>query len=214
MRAFKSIVPVTMLMLSVLIVQGYATQFNGGHTLVYTQKAQLLDPGELNLVLHMRGYAKRIADAGYIMFDGTGAVSAHFGFSKLMELGVTMILYQDLSAVIDSMGLCIFTIFALNPEHYANLLSSVTGEPMDGRQLLALGERIWNMERLFNLRDGYARKDDSLPPRFSQETLPRGHSKNQVVDLEPLLEEYYRLRAWDADGVPTKAKLEELGLEV
>ena len=97
MRAFKSIVPVTILMLSVLILQGYATQLNGGHTLVYTQKAQLLNPGELNLVLHTRGYAKRIANESYTMVDGTGAISAHFGFSRLLELGVTMILYQDLN---------------------------------------------------------------------------------------------------------------------
>lgn len=75
------------------------------------------------------------------------------------------------------------------------------------------GERIWNLERLFNLREGFTKKDDCLPPRFSQESLPRGHSKGQVVDLEPMLEEYYRLRGWDKDGVPTEEKLKELGLE-
>jgi aldehyde:ferredoxin oxidoreductase len=149
-------------------------------------------------------------------FVGPEALATPYAVDRFGTEGkaALVILYQDLSAVIDSMGLCMFTIFALNPEHYASLLSSVTGEPLDGRQLLALGERIWNLERLFNLRDGYARKDDALPPRFSQETLPRGHSKNQVVDLEPLLEEYYRLRGWDAHGVPTREKLEELGLEV
>jgi len=148
-------------------------------------------------------------------FVGPEALATPYAVDRFGTEGkaALVILYQDLSAVIDSMGLCIFTIFALNPEHYASLLSSVTGEPLDGRQLLSLGERIWNLERLFNLRDGYARKDDALPPRFSEETLPRGHSKNQVVDLEPLLEEYYRLRGWDANGVPSKAKLEELGLK-
>jgi aldehyde:ferredoxin oxidoreductase len=105
-----------------------------------------------------------------------------------------------------------FTIFALSPEHYASLLSAVTGERIDGRQLLRMGERIWNLERLFNLRAGFTKKDDALPPRFSQETLPRGHSKNKVVDLKPLLEEYYRLRGWDNEGVPTEEKLAELGL--
>lgn len=87
------------------------------------------------------------------------------------------------------------------------------GEPPDATQLLKMGERIWNLERLFNLREGFSRKDDSLPPRFSQETLPRGHSKNWVVDLEPLLEEYYRLRGWDKDAVPTEGRPEELGLK-
>jgi aldehyde:ferredoxin oxidoreductase len=76
-----------------------------------------------------------------------------------------------------------------------------------------MGERIWNLERLFNLREGFTKKDDRLPPRFSQESLPRGHSKGQVVDLEPMLEEYYRLRGWDKDGIPTEEKLKELGLE-
>ncbi|TKJ29647.1 MAG: aldehyde ferredoxin oxidoreductase [Chloroflexi bacterium B3_Chlor] len=148
-------------------------------------------------------------------FVGPEALATPYAVDRFASEGkpALVILYQDLSAVIDSLGLCIFTIFALNPEHYASLLSTVTGEPLDGRQLLRMGERIWNLERLFNLREGFAKEDDRLPPRFSQETLPRGHSKNQVVDLEPLLEEYYRLRGWDEEGVPTKEKLNELGLE-
>ncbi len=147
-------------------------------------------------------------------FVGPEALAAPYAVDRFASEGkaALVILYQDLSAVIDSLGLCIFTIFALNPEHYASLLSTVTGEPLDGRQLLTMGERIWNLERLFNLREGFAKNDDRLPPRFSQETLPRGHSKNQVVNLGPLLEEYYRLRGWDEDGVPTEEKLEELGL--
>ncbi|MGB3904884.1 MAG: aldehyde ferredoxin oxidoreductase C-terminal domain-containing protein, partial [Anaerolineae bacterium] len=148
-------------------------------------------------------------------FVGPEALATPYAVDRFASEGkpALVILYQDLSAVIDSLGLCMFTIFALNPEHYASLLSTVTGEPLDGRQLLRMGERIWNLERLFNLREGFAKEDDRLPPRFSQETLPRGHSKNQVVDLQPLLEEYYRLRGWDKEGVPTKERLGELGLE-
>jgi aldehyde:ferredoxin oxidoreductase len=147
-------------------------------------------------------------------FVGPEALATPYAVDRFATTGkaALVILYQDLSAVIDSLGLCIFTIFALNPEHYAALLSSVTGEPLDGRQLLEVGERIWNLERLFNLREGFTRADDALPARFSQEALPRGHSKNEVVDLEPLLEEYYQLRGWDANGIPTKAKLAELQL--
>ncbi len=146
---------------------------------------------------------------------GPEALAAPYAVDRFTSEGKAALvkLYEDLSAIIDSLGLCIFTIFALNPEHYASLLSSVAGEPMEGSQLLRMGERIWNLERLFNLREGFTRKDDRLPPRFSQETLPRGHSKNQVVELEPLLEEYYRLRGWDREGVPTEEKLEELGLQ-
>ena len=147
-------------------------------------------------------------------FIGPEALATPYAVDRFASEGKTalVILYQDLSAVIDSLGLCMFTIFALSPEHYASLLSAVTGEHIDGRQLLRMGERIWNLERLFNLRAGFNKKDDALPPRFSQETLPRGHSKNKVVDLEPLLEEYYRLRGWDNEGVPTEEKLAELGL--
>nr|NIN64062.1 aldehyde ferredoxin oxidoreductase [Anaerolineae bacterium]NIN94354.1 aldehyde ferredoxin oxidoreductase [Anaerolineae bacterium]NIQ77417.1 aldehyde ferredoxin oxidoreductase [Anaerolineae bacterium] len=147
-------------------------------------------------------------------FVGPEALATPYAVDRFASEGkaALVILYQDLSAVIDSLGLCIFTIFALNPEHYADLLSAVTGEPVDGRQLLTMGERIWNLERLFNLREGFTRKDDSLPPRFSEETLPRGHSKDKVVDLEPLLEEYYGLRGWDKQGAPTKETLDELGL--
>ncbi len=147
-------------------------------------------------------------------FVGPEALATPYAVDRFATEGkaALVILYQDLSAVIDSMGLCMFTIFALNPEHYAALLSSVTGEPLDGRGLLKLGERIWNLERLFNMREGFTKADDALPPRFAQETLPRGHSKNQVVDLQPLLEEYYRLRQWDENGAPTEAKLAELGL--
>lgn len=146
---------------------------------------------------------------------GPEALAAPYAVDRFTSDGKAALvkLYQDLSAVIDSLGLCIFTIFALNPDHYASLLSTVSGEPLGAGELLRRGERIWNLERLFNLREGFTKKDDCLPPRFSQESLPRGHSKGQVVDLEPMLEEYYRLRGWDKDGVPTEEKLKELGLE-
>jgi aldehyde:ferredoxin oxidoreductase len=147
-------------------------------------------------------------------FIGPEALATPYAVDRFASEGkaALVILYQDLSALIDSLGLCMFTIFALSPEHYASLLSTVTGEPLDGKQILSIGERIWNLERLFNLREGFTGEDDALPPRFSQETLPRGHSKNQVVELEPLLHDYYRLRGWSGDGVPTEAKLAELGL--
>jgi len=146
---------------------------------------------------------------------GPEALAAPYAVDRFTSDGKAALvkLYQDLSAVIDSMGLCIFTIFALNPEHYASLLSTVSGEPLEARGLLRMGERIWNLERLFNLREGFTKVDDRLPPRFSQESLPRGHSKGQFVDLKPLLEEYYSLRGWDEEGIPTEGKLKELGLE-
>jgi aldehyde:ferredoxin oxidoreductase len=121
-------------------------------------------------------------------------------------------LYQDLTAGIDSIGACLFSFFALSPEHYAEMLQAATGLKRDSAEFLRAGERIWNLERLFNLREGFSRADDSLPARFGNEPLLEGHSKGKTVVLKPLLDEYYRLRGWDEGGVPEKGKLAELGL--
>jgi aldehyde:ferredoxin oxidoreductase len=121
-------------------------------------------------------------------------------------------LYQENAAVVDSLVACIFTSFALNPDIYARLLSAITGIEMDGKALLKSGERIWNLEKMFNLKAGLTRKDDSLPSRILNEPLKAGHSKDVLVKLEPLLDEYYTLRGWDLEGIPTKEKLAELEL--
>ena len=78
-------------------------------------------------------------------------------------------------------------------------------------EMFRTGERIWNLERLYNLREGFARGDDTLPPRLLNEPAT-GPSEGWVSHLEPMLAEYYRARGWDANGVPTPQKLEELGL--
>jgi len=75
------------------------------------------------------------------------------------------------------------------------------------------GERIHNMERLFNLKAGFTNKDDTLPLRLLKEPIPSGPSKGEVCQLDRMLPEYYKLRGWDKEGVPTKEKLRELGLE-
>lgn len=122
-------------------------------------------------------------------------------------------LYQDLSAVIDSMGMCLFTAFALNPDHYARLLAAVTGIGYTTEEMLTVGERIWNLERLFNAREGFTRADDVLPSRLAQERLPGGHSKAEPVDLGPMLAAYYQVRGWDAGGHPTPETLARLELK-
>lgn len=122
-------------------------------------------------------------------------------------------LYQDLSAVIDSMGMCIFTAFALSPDHYARLLAAVTGIERTTEEMLAAGERIWNLERLFNIREGFTRAGDTLPLRLLQEPLPGGHSKaTPIEDLGSMLDAYYQVRGWDANGRPTPETLARLGL--
>ena len=123
-----------------------------------------------------------------------------------------VILFQDLSAAMDSMVLCRFTNFAWSVDDYAEIAAKATGLPIDGKALLAMGERIWNLERLFNQREGFSAKDDALPPRFST-PLPEGGSRNRVAQIDVMLPEYYKLRGWDSNGQPSKKRLEKLGID-
>jgi aldehyde:ferredoxin oxidoreductase len=124
-----------------------------------------------------------------------------------------VMLYQDLSAAMDCMVVCRFTNFAWTVDDYAEIISAGTGIELSGRDLLRLGERIYNLERLFNLREGFTSKDDTLPPRFFK-PLPEGGSRNRIVHLEEMLTEYYRLRGWDSEGRPTQDTLKKLDLPV
>jgi len=119
---------------------------------------------------------------------------------------------QDLNAVLDSLVECKFAAYALGEAYFARLLSAVIGETVEPAELLRAGERIWNVERLFNLHAGFTRADDALPPRLLREAVPSGPSAGHVVDLEPMLDEYYEARGWDGDGRPTPLKLAELSL--
>ncbi len=124
---------------------------------------------------------------------------------------------QNLMAVHDSAGHCFFNFRAISadklPEVILAALDSVTGAGYDEESMLRTGERIWNLERLFNIRAGLTKKDDTLPPRMLKEPMPNGPVKGQVHELAVMLPEYYQLRGWDENGVPTPEKLTELGLE-
>ncbi len=122
-------------------------------------------------------------------------------------------LFQDLTAVIDSSGLCLFTSFALGAEDYRDLLSSATGFDYSVEELLKCGERIWNLERVFNLEAGLDPSQDTLPKRLLEEPMPEGPNKGAVVKLSEMLPEYYKVRGWDDTGRPTQEKLKELGIE-
>lgn len=126
--------------------------------------------------------------------------------------------YEDVRAFENCMEICQFILRVYPrgtriPQIYARLYNAVTGSDLTEKDLLHIGERIVNLERAFNVREGLTRKDDSLPDRFLKEPMPSGPSKGQVVDLEVMLDEYYRLRGWYKDsGVPTREKLEALNL--
>lgn len=146
---------------------------------------------------------------------GPEGVATPFAINRFETKGKSPIvkLYQDNTAMIDSMGVCLFTSFALNPDLYAQYLSAVTGVEMSGEAYLKRGERIWNIERLYNNREGFSRKDDILPERILNEPYNSGKSKNSTVNLQSMLEEYYKVRGWNEQGVPTPDKLKELELQ-
>jgi aldehyde:ferredoxin oxidoreductase len=121
-------------------------------------------------------------------------------------------IFQDLTASIDASGVCLFTSFAMGADDYADVLNAVVGTEYTGADILAAGDRIWNVERIYNLASGYTKADDTLPSRLLKEPIPDGPSKGHVHRLSELLPEYYQVRGWDQDGLPTEEKLAELGL--
>jgi aldehyde:ferredoxin oxidoreductase len=123
-----------------------------------------------------------------------------------------LIVIQHTSTVIDSIGMCKFVNFAIGDDFFARLMTSITGVKYETQDLQLAGERIWNLERLYNLRAGFTEEDDNLPPRFLNEPLQEGGSAGHVVHLDEMLEEYYRFRGWSADGIPSEKKLAALGL--
>jgi aldehyde:ferredoxin oxidoreductase len=102
----------------------------------------------------------------------------------------------------------------LKPGPLVELLNAVTGWDFTVQDFVTTGERIFNLARLFNAREGMTRKDDLLPLRF-EEVLKEGGSAGESYprkELEKLLDEYYRLRGWSAEGIPTQETLKRLGL--
>ncbi|MFH1148773.1 MAG: aldehyde ferredoxin oxidoreductase family protein [Pseudomonadota bacterium] len=118
---------------------------------------------------------------------------------------------QNTFAAVDSLIVCKFAYVAAGQEEYANLLSAVTGESFAADDLTRIGERIWTLERLYNLREGFQRIDDYLPERFYEEA--ENHKGIDRAEYDDALSEYYSHRGWNNEGIPEKAKLKELGLE-
>jgi len=120
--------------------------------------------------------------------------------------------FQDLTASFDSSGLCLFTTFAIGGEELAAQMTAATGIPYTADTIMKAGERIWNLERLFNLAVGFTSADDTIPSRLMSEPIPTGPAKGKISRLPEMLPNYYQVRGWDESGVPTDAKLAELGL--
>lgn len=123
--------------------------------------------------------------------------------------------HQADKAVWDSACLCIFPAYGMTLKELWQLVKAATGfDYPTVTDLERVGERISTLARLFNVREGFARAADTLPARNLAQPMPAGPASGQVVELEPMLDEYYRLMGWDVQGIPTQDQLHELGLDV
>jgi len=120
--------------------------------------------------------------------------------------------FQDLTAVIDSMGHCLFTSFAMGAPEYTDLLNAATGTNWTVEQVLEIGDRIYNIERMFNKAAGMKPEDDRLPKRLLQDPIVNGPSKGMVSQLPVTLPQYYEARGW-VNAFPTDETLKKLGLD-
>jgi aldehyde:ferredoxin oxidoreductase len=129
---------------------------------------------------------------------------------------------QDVrTATCDCPTLCAFlldmAIVDIACQIIADLVTAATGILFTAEEIQQVGERVNNVARLFNGREGFSRKDDTFPKRLMTEPIKAGASAGQLIsqaDLDVMLDEYYEARGWDKNGNPTAAKLQELGLEM
>jgi aldehyde:ferredoxin oxidoreductase len=119
---------------------------------------------------------------------------------------------QDATVLFDNAGVCLFQLVAIWKDDILSTLVPCTGEKYTVESALQVGERTWNLERLFILKAGLTGKDDTLPKRLLEEPMPEGPGTGRVCRLSEMLPEYYSLRGWDESGTPTDGKLKELGL--
>lgn len=123
---------------------------------------------------------------------------------------------EDVYCIFDSLILCKFNRRLWDYDRMARIYREVTGIPMTGKEIHRAGERISNLGRLYNIREGLTRKDDHLPPRVMNLPIPSGVAEGSFVsqkELDFLLDDYYAARGWTKQGIPTEEKLKELGLE-
>lgn len=162
------------------------------------------------------GYAT--SNRGACHLRGYSIALEHFGNPVKLDPFTTkdkamwMCILQNSTSFVDASGICLFSTMAMGPQALGDMVGEALGMPIDENEMQRIGERIWNLERVFNNKAGLGRKDDSLPPRMLKEPLTEGASKGHVVPLEEMLDDYYQQRAWDAEGRPTPEKLGQLGL--
>lgn len=120
--------------------------------------------------------------------------------------------FQDVTALVDSAGICLFTTFAIGAPEVAAMLEAATGVHYTVEKALEAGERIYNLERQFSLAAGLSREDDTLARRLLEEPPPEGPARGMTARLSEMLDRYYSERGWDENGIPREETLERLAL--
>jgi len=154
------------------------------------------------------------------------AIKERFGARYLPEIGeklnprykgLMVKECEDFAVVVESVGVCKYGTMIPPTFYYRDVLralNATTGMGLTERELRRTGERIVNLNRMFNVRHGIRRRDDTLPERLLKEPSPEGPPKGHIVELDYMLDEYYRLRGWDPKtGLPAPKKLRALGLD-
>ena len=119
--------------------------------------------------------------------------------------------FQDATGAFDSSGTCVFTTFAWSLVDLAPQIDAACEGGWTVERLGELGERIWNMERQYNLAAGFTAKDDDLPARLKTEPAKTGPAKGLVSGIDKMIPEYYKVRGWDTAGVPEEETLQASG---
>jgi aldehyde:ferredoxin oxidoreductase len=150
---------------------------------------------------------------GYTFIDELLNVNEKMDPSSIEGKPALTKLYQDTTAVMDSLGLCNWPLMGLKFKNFVPLVNSCLGTSHTADDLLSIGERVWNTERLFNMKAGFDGSDDVLPKRFTEEPLSDGEDEGQISRVNEMLPEYYSLRGWSGEGKPLQEILKTLGLE-
>ncbi|MEM3796907.1 MAG: aldehyde ferredoxin oxidoreductase family protein [Candidatus Bathyarchaeia archaeon] len=196
--------------------------------------AEIIGRGAEKYAMHIKGLEMPAYDPRAMKGQGLGLVTGTIGgshaisWNKFEILGVpkkvdpfTVEGKAELTKYVqDEMAVCETAVFCklivnhdvINPKFYSRVLYAVTGIETfkDPKYLWTVGERIWNLERMFNVREGVDGKYDTLPERLLKEPHPRNPAKGQTFELDRLLKDYYKVRGWNEQGIPTKEKLAEL----
>lgn len=179
-----------------------------------------LDPRSVKVYNFRYAYASRGAD--HLRISAPGA----YGLDSLPipEAAEKLFFWERIVTIPDMMGLCKFpySYYAETVERtlkkmletVPGLYSAATGVEVTGDDLLLAAERVINVERAHNTRLGLTAQDDSMPPRFTEDPIRKGPSEGKTYDiLEPIKEAWYVVHNWNANGLPRRAKLRDLGLE-